>query len=326
VIGELVHAWSDRGLDGDGPGYVVVARTSGLRPSVGRIVESRSGHRVGTDLRPTIALRRAESVEGPVAMLTATAPIRDAEGTGTRIAHHLVFDDEEVGSMDPVAKLAAWRPLHRWSGPSRELPALSRDEEPVEPRPCAAWEAASGDAGWAGEAISRLRSLGGSMLVVRFAGAIDARSLFIELASLLPRSERASLTFADRLRRNDPVALVLLDDQAVAIAEIPLPGGTALLDLSAPRPSPEHGLAHAARSGAIVEPPSPRAAPELGVEEPIRLEDAGEPWSRPIEVTLAAPASGSRSSLAWLLVALAIVSALAWMLWSGPPTTPEGSP
>lgn len=328
MIGELVHAWSDRGLDGDGPGYVVVARTPGLPASAARLAESRSGHRVGIDRRPTIALRRIDSVEGTFTLLTATAPVPAAEGAGTRIAHHLLLDEQESARRDPVALLAAWHPERSWSGPSRKLHAPSIHEAAVEPRRCDAWQAASGDAGWAGEAIMRLRSLGGSMLVVRFAGAIEPRALLLELASLLPESERRALTFSDRLRRDDPVSLVLLDVDAVAIAETPLPGGAALLDLSSPRPSPDHELADAARSGAALQPPLPRVAPELGVTEPRRLEESQQAWSGPIAVTLAEPASGTRSARVAIVAAIAILAAvaLAWALWPGSPASPEASP
>lgn len=328
MIGELVHAWSDRGgVDGEGPGYVTVVRSPGMPASAVRLAVSCSGHRVGVDDRPTIALRRFETVEGVFTILSSTSPVEHETGP-SRIAHHWILDEAAARRHDPAALLAAWRPLRIWSGDVKAIPTPPVSLEPIQPRSCEAWSVAAGDAGWAGDVVERLRQLEGATLVVRLTGSIDAVAMLGEILALLPAEERHRLTFADRLRRRDDVSLVLLDDRAAAIAETPLPGGAALLDLTG-RPSASSGeLADAARSGSSASPAAPRDVPEVGTAEPERFEDSDHAWSGPIEVTLAEPASGSRSSRALIVASVAILAviALAWALFSGPFASPEASP
>lgn len=316
MIGELVHAWSDQGLDGDGPGYVTVARTPGLPASASRIAEACSGHRVGIDDRSTMALRRFETVEGVFVVLSATSPVR-RDSDPARIATHLILDEDSAARHDPAAILAAWRPRLEWREDPRELPPPRFSEDPTESRPCETWLRAAGDAGWAGDVVERLRRLEGSTLVVRLAGEIEAAAMLRELLALLPAEERRRFTFADRLRRRDEVSLVLLDDQAAAIAEAPLPGGAALLDLTGRLPASSGELANAARSGSVASPAAPRDMPDVGIIEPERIEDSDRVWSGPIEVRLATPTpSRLTSSLALVAVLAAVAVAVGWVLWS----------
>ena len=327
MIGQLVHAWSDHGgVDGEGPGYVTVMRSSAMPASAVRIAVSCSGHRVGVDDRSTIASRRFETVEGVFTILSSTSPVE--HGTGpSRIAHHLILDEVAARRHDPAALLAAWRPLRIWSGDEQAISPLPESLEPIQPRSCEAWHEAAGDAGWAGDVVGRLRQLEGATLVVRLTGSIDAVAMLGELLALLPIEERRRLTFADRLRRHDDVSLVLLDDRAAAIAETPLPGGAALLDLTG-RPSASSGeLANAARAGSSASPAAPRDVPEVGTTEPERFEDSDHAWSGPIEVTLASPASPRRSG-AFVLTAIAVAgaAAIAWFIWSSLPGLAEAAP
>jgi hypothetical protein len=327
VIGQLVHAWSDHGgVDGEGPGFVTVMRTADMPASAVRMAVSCSGHRVGLDERPTIAMRRFETVEGAFMVLSSTCPV-ELESGPSRIAHHWILDERAARLHDPAALLDAWRPMSAWSGDVKAIPAPPDASDPIGARRCEGWQSAAGDAGWAGDVIDRVRSLEGSTLVVRLPNAIDALALVIELAALLPPEERRRLTFADRLRRRDEVALVLLDDSAAAIAEAPLPGGAALLDLTERSAASNGALAEAARAGSTIEPATPRQAPVLGDTEPERVEDSDRAWSGPIEVTLASPTS-PRQATAVVLVAIAIAGAAAivWLVWSSLAAPAEALP
>lgn len=311
---ELIHAWAIRGIDGDGPGFVTVARTAGLPRGIERLAVAHSGHRLPEDQRPTIALRRFDRPDGGWAMLTATTP----SGDDRRIAHHLVLDETELPRIDLAATISRWRaepslgaaPQEREAPPSPP-PAQDRPTEPA-----AAWQRALGDAGWAGEAIARMRGLAGEPLVVLLPGEIDTAPLAADIVQLLPSTERSTFTFADRLRRADEgLRLVLLDEIAIGIAEKALPGGAALLDVrsigSRTSPSaPEHADAEAARAGgALISMERERRDVRIGSVEATPSEPTAV-WSGPIEVRLEEPRSKGTGWLAAVVVIVIMLTAI----------------
>ena len=323
---EVIHAWAQRGLDGDGPGYVTVVRTAGTPRAIERVAIAHSGHRLPEDERPTLALRRFERADGVWAILTSTVPCdaaaADGTATGTtteprRLAHHLILDELDLQRIDLARVVAEWRSARTHAGTpeERETPPLSADIASASTSTvAAAWEAAVGDAGWAGEAIERLRSLGDEPLVVLLPDGADTAALAADLMALLPPDERPRLAFADRLRRRDEgLRLVLVDETALRLAEKPPPGGAARLDLrktrDAERPGrPDHAAAETSRRGdAVLSIARSRRTVDLGATEAEPRDDATAEtaWRGSIEVRLdeETPERGRW----WLLVAAGLV-------------------
>lgn len=307
---ELAHAWADRGLDEDGPGFVVVVRTEGLPRAIERIAVACSGHRLPEDDRATLALRRFERPDGTWAMLTATTPDEGDPARSRRVAHHLVLDELDLRRSDLAGTVAAWRPMRSFDGriESREAPPRLPSIAEVPPEPASAWQRALGDAAWAGETLARIRTLGDETLVVLLPGSADVAALAADLLGLLPPPERSRLTFADRLRRSDVgLRLVLLDEHAVGIAEKPLPGGAALMDLrdrkshegSAAPSRAEAGTSRSDASFFSIE--RERREVQLGDVESRPIEPSVE-WTGPIEVRLEEKGSNAGR---WMLLAAA---------------------
>jgi hypothetical protein len=322
---ELIHAWSARGLDGDGPGFVSVVRTAGLPRPIERLAVACSGHRLPEDDRGTIAMRRFERADGVWTILTATRPLAStdptAPGTTRRISHHLVLDELDLERIDLGETVSSWRPQHEYDGAPevRDAPPTlpAADERPT--TAASNWHRATGDSGWAGEAILRIRELGGEPLVVLLEGTADTATLAADLLRLLPPEERARLTFADRLRRCDEgLRLVLLDERSLALAEKPMPGGVALLDLRRGRTSPttpEGAESDTARAGgATISITRARREVPLGSIEIEKVQPSGI-WTEPIEVRLE-PEVSDRGRWMVVLAAAAIVLALALFAFS----------
>lgn len=315
MIGEVIHTWDRTGLDGDGPGFTVVARTAGLsRESASRAAQW-SGHRVGLDAGRTIAIRRIETAGGSWTLLSATAPCRDRGGGANRIAHHLIIEEGDLRDFDPAAALLEWSPSFEWDGPPRELEPSGRPA-PLAPAPCRTWQTVVGDSGWAGVVAERLRQLQGETLVVLLPGQLDfdgTVGLAAELAAILPEAERRELTFSNRLGTSESPQLVILDDAAAAIAERPLPGGSALLDLRA-APSCGEGLfVPHARAGHSIPPSAARSLPSIGDREVERVEPSPSAWSGSIEVRMSP--SKKRGPTGRILAVVGVVAAASLLLW-----------
>ncbi|MBM4104797.1 MAG: hypothetical protein FJ257_00580 [Phycisphaerae bacterium] len=318
---ELVHAWAPRGLDGGGPGFHVVARTAGMPPLAERLAVGLSGHRLDRDPRPTLALRRVEALGSAWSILSSTRPAPDAGGGPNRVAHHLLLDERDLGSVDPAALVSEWRPLERWEGPPREIaapPPLPGSS--IGGMPCAAWASATGDAGWAGEALRRIEVLGGEPLVLLLPARADPRRLAVEMLALLPRERRSSFSFADRLDHAPPGTTILcamLDPEALAIATKPMPAGAALLDLRAPASPPASPEADAARQGRPLGGTPERPAVAFGAVEEETIEPIDDPrfLAIPIEVVLDdAPRSPRLLLAAAVAVSLLLAGLVAWLL------------
>jgi len=210
MIGRIVITSVPRGLDGS-DGVQVVQRTQGLSaPIADRLAQLGSyphPYDFGDPRNPRVLFHRIERAGGRTFHVLGS--VRDAgasySGRSNHLAEIIAIDDDEIrplpGGPAYAAGNARW--LTQWQGEPREVPL---SEEPVVPardpddpaetgRPirCAAWEEATGDAGWAGELAKSF--VDGRRALVWVNQVTDAASLFAEAARLLPPSVRWQVEF-----------------------------------------------------------------------------------------------------------------------------------
>jgi len=206
AVAELVYTSAARGLRAGSSGFCTVAMTRGMPAELVERLESLSAY------EPVFSTGKNINIQNPVVFAhwrlptggrTRSVLTRIAFGEldyskrPSKLAYHVVLDP----SQQPIGG-PAWTILqpnmmaHPWKGEPTLLPATK--SAPVgdgAPRPCTAWEAATGDAGWAG-------ILGESFLADPSKAAylicdptFDVMPLFAEASALLPPRVRWQLTF-----------------------------------------------------------------------------------------------------------------------------------
>jgi hypothetical protein len=323
---ELVHTSAPRGLRSGARGFCTVAATQGMPTDLMDRLESMSGFKQALDAadpRPRAVFSHVVlSVGGvPMQLLSRIGPApADYSGRTNRIAHHVMLSESERPTAGPAAVLSAEGIFEEhWSGEPRTINRrLKVDLEPVLPRPCEAWAALCGDAGWAGRVLEAVFDRGPGPLYVLVPSSADPLVLMSEVVALLPEARRWEATFTSLFQGDAS------PDVRCKIRFVPgTPEGQRLvrasfgaqsLDLSAVTglPPPTGPAAEAARAGTAYGPPQPagprRLAPPapLVVDPPARsllvVGDPDESEMRPRKRSLQ-PIEQPRSSLGRLLLA-----------------------
>lgn len=210
MIGRIVITSVPRGLDG-GAGFQPVLRTHGLRPSIAERLAMRAAYPhpfpFGDPRNPRVCFHRIELVGDRV--IHVLGSVRDAGGSYTGRSNYLAeliaIDPAETRGLPGGPAYAAWSfPwLGRWTGEPRETPLAAEPalpgHDPADPEMtrgparCPAWQAATGDAGWAGELAKSF--LDGKRALIWAGENIDVLELFVEALRLLPASARWQVTF-----------------------------------------------------------------------------------------------------------------------------------
>jgi hypothetical protein len=128
---ELVHTSAPRGLDGRGPGYVTVAMTEGMDPTLARALASESGAslppRAGNS--PSCVVRLWSPRPGAVAITRIVSIDADHAGRMARLAHHVVLErDDDPGRVILGMLLTPGALLDAWHGEPR---LLARRHAPI---------------------------------------------------------------------------------------------------------------------------------------------------------------------------------------------------
>ena len=267
MIGRIVITSVPRGLDG-GDGVQIVQRTQGLSaPIADRLAQLGSyphPYDFGDPRNPGVLFHRIERAGGRT--IHVLGSVRDAgasySGRSNHLAEIIAIDDDEIRRLPGGPAYAAGnvRWLTQWQGEPREVP-LSEEpvvpaRDPVDPaetgRPirCVAWEAATGDAGWAGELAKSF--VDGRRALVWVNQSVDAASLFAEAARLLPPSVRWQVEFNTCEIEPFPVHWRAVRQEPEFTVVGPRPSAQDLvLDLDDIRKkglrAPDHPLAHRAR-------------------------------------------------------------------------------
>lgn len=210
MIGRIVITSVPRGLDG-GAGFQPVLRTHALRPSIAERLAMRAAYPhpfpFGDPRNPRVHFHRIELVGDRA--IHVLGSVRDAgssyTGRSNYLAELIAIDPAETpglpGGPAYAARSFPW--LGRWAGEPRETPLAAEPalpgRDPADPETtrgpaqCPAWQAATGDAGWAGELAKSF--LDGKRALIWAGENIDVLELFVEALRLLPASARWQVTF-----------------------------------------------------------------------------------------------------------------------------------
>ena len=199
---ELVYTSAARGLRAGTSGFCTVAMTKGMPPALVPRLEALGGYRPGPsgDGPEAFCFWRVETATGIAHVLSVVGPAPpDHTARTNKIATYLVLSPEELSPAGPAAMIARAGLLRRsWSGAPAWIDEPVRVPPDGDPslRPCAAWQAACGDAGWAGVLASAfLRDQSKPIHVIYRAGT-DPLPLVDEAIRLLPDWVRWRATFS----------------------------------------------------------------------------------------------------------------------------------
>jgi hypothetical protein len=176
--------------------------TKGLPPALVPRLEALGGYRPGPSGNGPNAycFWRVETATGIAHVLSIVGPAPpDHTARSNKIATYLVLAPDELVAAGPAWLLSQPALLRSaWSGAPAWIDAPVRVPTTREtgPRPCAAWQAATGDAGWAGVLASAFLRDQARPIHVIYGAAIEPLPLVEEAIRLLPEWARWRATFS----------------------------------------------------------------------------------------------------------------------------------
>ena len=198
---ELVYTSAERGLRAGTSGFCTVAMSRALPPALVPRLEALGGYRPGPNGDGPVARSfwRIDMAGGVAHVLSIVGPAPpDHTQRTNKIATYLVLGQDELDDAGPAWMLAqpgavrtAWSGAPTWF----EQPARAPSGGPAGLQRASAWEAACGDAGWAGVLASAfLRDQSKPAHVIVPAG-LDPLPLVDDAMRLLPPWARWRATF-----------------------------------------------------------------------------------------------------------------------------------
>ena len=260
---EILYTSAPEGLKPGSRGFCTVVSTAGMASNLAEKLESLSGYRHAfaphgpeAPLNPVNYSHLILSVGGQrYHVLSRIADAgQDYTSRSNKLVHHVALAESELVASGPAAVLA--EPgfcVTKWDGQTRILPSgrVPSGRSPG-PAPCQAWQAATGDAGWAGYVGEQLLS-GGKPASVIFLPGTDTLPLIMEVIDVLPAARRWDITFSSYFTKLPPEVdcqlRFVLDGtpEATALRRRP---HEMLIDLARPLgAAPDSPLAGAARTG-----------------------------------------------------------------------------
>ena len=199
---ELVYTSSVQGLRPGTSGFCTVAMTKGMPPALVPRLEALGGYRAGPSGDGPIAhcFWRVETASGIAHVLSVVGPASpDHTARTNKIATYLVLAPNELAVAGPAALLALpgllrreWGAAPAWIEQPVRVPQAG---EPA-PSPCVAWQAVTGDAGWAGVLASGFLRDQSKPIHVIYGPDVDPLPLVGEAMRLLPDWARWRATFS----------------------------------------------------------------------------------------------------------------------------------
>lgn len=204
---ELIYTSVPQGLKPGSKGFCTVAMTAGMPAALVERLESLSGYRAvfplgdpnSTKNPVTYAHWRVSAAGKTQSVLSRVAFAGvDYSQRSNKFAHHLVLDSAEETVAGPAWLLT--QPglmLSNWSQPpmllqtSRPIPDADRPA-----RPCTAWAAATGDAGWAGVLAEAYLEDSTKPAYLVYPAGVNILPLVEEALALLPPEMRWRVTFS----------------------------------------------------------------------------------------------------------------------------------
>ena len=199
---ELVYTSALQGLRAGASGFCTVAMTKGMPPALVPRLEALGGYRAGPtgDGPVSYCFWRVETASGIAHVLSIVGPAPpDHTARTNKIATYLVLSPNELAPAGPAALLAITGLVRRrWTGApawiEQPVRVPSAGDEGI--RPCVAWEAAAGDAGWAGVLASGFLRDQSKPTHVIYGSGVDPLPLVDEAIRLLPGWARWRATFS----------------------------------------------------------------------------------------------------------------------------------
>ena len=199
---ELVYTSAVQGLRPGTSGFCTVAMTKGMPPALVPRLEALGGYRAGPSGDGPIAhcFWRVETASGIAHVLSVVGPASpDHTARTNKIATYLVLAPNELAVAGPAALLALpgllrreWGAAPAWIEQPVRVPQAG---EPA-PSPCVAWQAVTGDAGWAGVLASGFLRDQSKPIHVIYGPDVDPLPLVGEAMRLLPDWARWRATFS----------------------------------------------------------------------------------------------------------------------------------
>jgi GTPase-associated protein 1, N-terminal domain type 2/GTPase-associated protein 1, middle domain len=273
---ELIYTSVPRGLKPGSKGFCTVARSAQMQAALAERLELLTGYRA------IFPLGSARAAGNPVNWCHYRMSARsllarvafagvDYSQRSNKFAHLVVLDEAEQPAAGP-AWLVSQPGFMRteWTGEPQLLtsaPIIPNAGRP--PRPCDAWTAASGDAGWAGALAASFVENRSKPAYVIYPSGTNVLALFEEAISLLEPATRWQVTFSTfftQLPVGFECAWRGIPDESPHAREVRQSTAPRLLiDLTQPLPAPPPSpFVIAAREGssppAIIRKSAPAAA------------------------------------------------------------------
>lgn len=207
MIEELLYTSAPKGLKPGSRGFCTVVSTDGMAAPMAAVLEGLSGYRPlfppgdpNVALNPVVLSHLEASIAGRVySVLSRIADYGlDYSQRTNKLAHHIVLEPGDRPAGGPAWLMSQPGVLHgHWDGqvriipPGRQLP-----QGADELRVCTAWEAACGDAGWAGVLAESFLSNPERPAYLIFRPGLSLLPLLAEAIRLLPEERRWDVTFS----------------------------------------------------------------------------------------------------------------------------------
>ena len=205
---ELLYTSAPNGLKPGSRGFCTVLSTQGMPAPLATAVEGLSGY------RPVFSPSDERARQNPVVfahfklqaagkswhVLSRVSDYAlDYSGRPNKLAHHVIIDkSSERLSAGPAALLAQPGFMRtEWQGEPKVVALKPVTREPEERTGiCVNWQAATGDAGWAGVIAESFLANPDRLVIVLFQPGQSVLPLFEEAVSLLPPDKRWNVTFS----------------------------------------------------------------------------------------------------------------------------------
>ncbi len=301
---ELHYTSAPRGLKPGSRGFCTVAATPGLSGTLLERLESLSAY------QPVYPVHDPAAARNPVnfmhlkpalggkslSILSRVGPAGlDYSGRTNKYGHHIVLEANERPAGGPAWLLSQPGFVQdAWHGEPRLLAHGTRPPQGDPPPEVArAWQAVTGDAGWAGVLAEAFLADPRRAAVVVFQPGLELLPLFVEAIALLPLSERWDVEFSTFFATLPPGVTCswrgVIDGSPEAEAALRLPGAL-VIDLCRPN--------HRASGGALVQAARTGERPEVSgaADESSRVNPPGRRVP-PVTSPSAAPPSRTPSGL-----------------------------
>jgi len=209
---ELIYTSAPRGLIPTASGFCTVAATGGMSRQVLATLEGLSGYQfhfnlsdANADLNPVNFAHTRVKIGSETRSVLSRIAFAGADYSGrtNKIAHHVLLERGEQMANGPAWMMLAMARsvfVAGWDAEPRHLDKRSiasmLSAEPRAAEPATTWQAATGDAGWAGALVQAFRTSPKVPAYVVYEPGQDLLPLFEESLAILPPEQRWQVAFA----------------------------------------------------------------------------------------------------------------------------------